>query len=193
MAYQDAYTYAYATLGELFAWIIGWDLDFSKVRLPGGVIAADWTKYFNEFLEVVTFAATFAFPSIVDRPPGALVTATRIHWAYSWLQRACSGHHGRILAMLLIVGIKESATTNAVLVAVKVGVVLFVIGVGIRYVHKSNWTSIPVEDRLTTDMGESLFAGIRTSPMPIDRAIPSIASFLDELAKHRDGQTSHRR
>src|SRR3954469_4721220 len=47
----SAYTYAYATLGELFAWIIGWDLVL-EYAMSCGVLAADWTKYFNVFLEV---------------------------------------------------------------------------------------------------------------------------------------------
>src|SRR6201993_5014053 len=47
----SAYTYAYATLGELLAWIIGWDLVL-EYAMSCGVVAADWTKYFNEFLQV---------------------------------------------------------------------------------------------------------------------------------------------
>src|SRR5437667_3028596 len=47
----SAYTYAYATLGELFAWIIGWDLVL-EYAMSCGVLAADWTKYFNVFLDV---------------------------------------------------------------------------------------------------------------------------------------------
>src|SRR5437667_9717507 len=47
----SAYTYAYATLGELLAWIIGWDL-ILEYAMSCGVVAADWTKYFNEFLDV---------------------------------------------------------------------------------------------------------------------------------------------
>src|SRR5947209_19398670 len=48
----SAYTYAYATLGELLAWIIGWDLVL-EYAMSCGVLAADWTKYFNEFLDVL--------------------------------------------------------------------------------------------------------------------------------------------
>src|SRR5947209_4209373 len=47
----SAYTYAYATLGEFFAWIIGWDL-ILEYAMSCGVVAADWTKYFNVFLKV---------------------------------------------------------------------------------------------------------------------------------------------
>src|SRR5262245_42048592 len=48
----SAYTYAYATLGELFAWIIGWDLVL-EYAMSCGVLAADWTKYFNVFTDVL--------------------------------------------------------------------------------------------------------------------------------------------
>src|SRR5215213_3207672 len=49
----SAYTYAYATLGELFAWIIGWDLVL-EYAMSAATVAASWTKYFNKFLEVCT-------------------------------------------------------------------------------------------------------------------------------------------
>src|SRR5262249_30495102 len=50
--------------------------------------------------------------------------------------------------VILVIGIRESATTNAILVGVKVGVVLFVIAVGIFYINPANWTSVPVVDRI---------------------------------------------
>src|SRR6201984_1450023 len=52
----SAYTYAYATLGELFAWIIGWDL-ILEYAMSCGVVAADWTKYFNELLQVLPYGS----------------------------------------------------------------------------------------------------------------------------------------
>src|SRR5213594_2709352 len=55
----SAYTYAYATLGELFAWIIGWDL-ILEYAMSCAVLSADWTKYFNVFLEV------FHLPRVPD-------------------------------------------------------------------------------------------------------------------------------
>ncbi|HEV8058555.1 MAG TPA: amino acid permease, partial [Gemmataceae bacterium] len=167
----SAYTYAYATLGELMAWIIGWDL-ILEYAMSCAVIAADWTKYFNEFIEVVfgkdwrvpAWLSTDAFTLMKDDPrfwvnvPGTVLEKFAMfpnpqHWPF---------HGFNVLAVaimaactaLLIVGIRESATTNAVLVAVKVGVVLFVIGLGIRYITPANWTSVPVENRKTTDMGE---------------------------------------
>src|ERR671924_1122232 len=57
----SAYTYAYATLGELFAWIIGWDLVL-EYAMSCGVVAADWTKYFNELLQVL-FGEAWRIPA----------------------------------------------------------------------------------------------------------------------------------
>ena len=179
----SAYTYAYATLGELMAWIIGWDLVL-EYAMSCAVIAADWTKYFKEFLELVSFGK-LKIPANWSTDAWTLMTADPKHWAF---------HGFNVLAVaimaactaLLIVGIKESATTNAVLVIIKVGVVLFVIGVGIRYIDRANWTSVPVEDRKTTDMGEFFrrkpeFAKI--IPLAISDSIDGPA-FLKEVAEH---------
>jgi APA family basic amino acid/polyamine antiporter len=140
----SAYTYAYATLGELLAWIIGWDLVL-EYAMSCAVLASDWTKYFNVFLDVFfkwrvpeylsseTFSsvegAWFSLPAVVVM---ALATA------------------------VLVVGIRESATTNAVLVAVKVGVILFVIAVGVWYVNPANWDAIPPAERKIADVGDLL-------------------------------------
>jgi amino acid transporter len=139
----SAYTYAYATLGELFAWIIGWDLVL-EYAMSCGVLAADWTKYFNVFLEVCfhwrvpDFLSSDPFSS-----PGAWVNLPAV------LIMAGS-------TIVLVIGIRESAMTNAILVIIKVGVVLFVIGAGIWHVNPANWTSVPVAYRKTTDVGDLL-------------------------------------
>lgn len=146
----SAYTYAYATLGELLAWIIGWDL-ILEYAMSCAVIASDWTKYFNEFIETI-FGKAYRVPDWLATDAWTLYYKTEPHAFHGFnvlavtIMAACTA--------LLIVGIKESATTNAVLVAVKVGVVLFVIGVGIRFVNVDNWFGVPVEERKTTDMGE---------------------------------------
>src|SRR5205823_6667169 len=60
------------------------------------------------------------------------------------------------VTVILVIGIRESATTNAVLVGVKVGVVLFVIGVGIFFVTPANWTGIPPSERVFNDDIETI-------------------------------------
>ena len=123
----SAYTYAYATLGELIAWIIGWDL-ILEYAMSCATVASAWTKYLNEFLKVC-FGPDWMVPERwcsrpflgsrrpYDEPAG------RVH----------HGHHHRIL----VVGIRESAAFNTLMVLIKLGVVLFVIAVGVGYVNRS--------------------------------------------------------
>jgi APA family basic amino acid/polyamine antiporter len=100
-----------------------------------GVLAADWTKYFNVLLkvlfewEVPTFLSSdpFTTPGAWFSLPAVIIMA--------------------LATIVLVIGIRESAVTNAILVATKVGVVLFVIGVGVWYINKANWTGVPVKYR----------------------------------------------
>jgi APA family basic amino acid/polyamine antiporter len=137
----SAYTYAYATLGELFAWIIGWDLVL-EYAMSCGVLAADWTKYLNVFLKAVF---EWRVPDYLSYDPfskaGAWFSLPAI-----FIMAAST--------VVLVIGIRESATTNAVLVMIKVGVVLFVIGVGIWYVRPAYWTEIPPAYRKPADVPE---------------------------------------
>jgi APA family basic amino acid/polyamine antiporter len=142
----SAYTYAYATLGELFAWIIGWDLVL-EYAMSCATLAADWTKYFNELLEICFgkgWRVPDAFSNVMfgPAPHGYLNLPAVI------LMALCT--------VVLVIGIRESVTTNAILVGIKLGVVLFVIGVGIAYVNTGNWTSLPPSKRKITDTADLL-------------------------------------
>jgi APA family basic amino acid/polyamine antiporter len=131
----SAYTYAYATLGELFVWIIGWDL-ILEYAMGCATVASGWSGHFDEFLQAtcglrvpaVIASDPFSVPGAWFNLPAVLVMAA--------------------VTAVLVVGIRESATTNAVLVGVKVAVVVFVIVVGWSYVRPANWTGIPVEARI---------------------------------------------
>ncbi len=131
----SAYTYAYATLGELFAWIIGWDL-MLEYAMSCATVAASWTHYFNELLASVNLPRIPTYlisDPFTDRDawfnlPGALVML--------------------VVTIVLVRGIRESATANAVLVMIKLGVVLVVIAVGAFYINPANWTSVPMNERL---------------------------------------------
>jgi amino acid transporter len=131
----SAYTYAYATLGELLAWIIGWDL-ILEYAMACSVVAAAWSNYFNELL-----FALFAY----HIPDNLMNDPFSKSGAFLNLPAVCIT---AICTIILVIGIRESATTNAILVAIKVGVVLFVIGVGIGYVDPANWTTIPPSKRI---------------------------------------------
>ncbi len=138
----SAYTYAYATLGELLAWIIGWDLVL-EYAMSCSVVAADWTNYFHEFLKAILGARG-------DVLPPHLITSTFTYspadgWGFGWQLNLPAVFIMIFCTVILVVGIRESAGTNAVLVAVKLAVVLFVIVVGLGYIHSSNWFDVPVE------------------------------------------------
>src|SRR5438067_4321281 len=115
----SAYTYAYATLGELLAWIIGWDL-ILEYAMSCATVAASWSKYFNEFLRVC-FGEAWVVPSQWCHDPFSQANA------YMNLPAVCIL---TIVTAILVIGIRESAASNTVLVLVKLGVVLFVIAIG---------------------------------------------------------------
>jgi APA family basic amino acid/polyamine antiporter len=142
----SAYTYAYATLGELLAWIIGWDL-ILEYAMSCATLAADWTKYFNVLLEIC-FGKEWRVPEYLSGVPFG-------PGAHGWLNLPAVVLMA-VCTIVLVIGIRESVTTNAILVGIKLGVVLFVIGVGVGYVHTSYWTDIPPEKRKITDTAQLL-------------------------------------
>lgn len=180
----SAYTYAYATLGELIAWIIGWDLTL-EYAMGASTVSSGWSNYFVEFLNIfnlrfplwlaydhwtglrhatdivarqMTEAAhpalvpgTAAFGAALDaleaaNPPALVAQAhALLHAPILFGHEFGFNLPAFIIALLitavLVVGIQESATFNGSIVAVKIGIVLFVLILGSRYVTKSNWGS----------------------------------------------------
>ncbi len=130
----SAYTYAYATLGELFAWIIGWDLVL-EYAVSSATVANGWSGYFQSVLDVVGWHLPKALAGpIVNYDPalGRLVaTGSVINLPALAIVVLVTG--------ILVVGIRESAGLNTILVGIKVAAVFFVIGVGAFYVHPANW------------------------------------------------------
>jgi APA family basic amino acid/polyamine antiporter len=130
----SAYTYAYATLGELFAWIIGWDL-ILEYAVSAAAVANGASGYFQNLLGMLHLSL-----------PGALTGAPFDY--NSGLGRLVST--GKILDLpallltlfvtaVLVKGIRESASLNAAMVIIKVAIVIFVIVVGARYINPANW------------------------------------------------------
>src|SRR5438094_72696 len=143
----SAYTYAYATLGELFAWIIGWDL-ILEYAVGAATVAHGWSAHFQEFIPI--FHEGIA--AIPEKIPAAFHTAP-FNYCLS-VGDGCpntgfvmTGSYfdlpailiTLILTVVLVKGIKESATFNAVMVAVKLVIVLMVIGIGAFFVRTANW------------------------------------------------------
>ena len=131
----SAYTYAYATLGELFAWIIGWDLVL-EYTIAAATVAHGWSHYFQDFIGIFGFHLPHALTnSPFDfQPSTGTLAATGTVMDFPSLAIAA------FVTIVLVAGIRESATLNSLIVAVKVAIVLFVIAVGALYVDPKNWT-----------------------------------------------------
>ena len=130
----SAYTYAYATLGELFAWIIGWDLVL-EYAVGAATVANGWSGYFQSVIGSLGLKLPEALngPIVNYDPDLGRVVATGSLINLPALVIVM------IITIVLVVGIKESARFNAVMVGVKVAAVLFVIGVGVFFVNSMNW------------------------------------------------------
>ncbi|HEV3456084.1 MAG TPA: amino acid permease [Thermoanaerobaculia bacterium] len=129
----SAYTYAYATLGELFAWILGWDLVL-EYAVSAATVAAGWSGYFQNVLGIFGLAVpkALAGPVVAPGPHGGFVaTGSLINLPALAIVV--------LVTAVLVAGIRQSAGLNSTLVAIKVAAVLFVIGVGAFYVKTANW------------------------------------------------------
>jgi APA family basic amino acid/polyamine antiporter len=130
----SAYTYAYATLGELFAWIIGWDLVL-EYAVGSATVANGWSSYFQKVIAKLGLA----FPDALASAPYVYNKATHALDATGGLVNLPAVLIVFVVTAVLVKGIQESATFNAAMVAVKVSAVLFVIGVGAFFVDPANW------------------------------------------------------
>jgi APA family basic amino acid/polyamine antiporter len=180
----SAYTYAYATLGELLAWIIGWDLTL-EYAMGASTVSSGWSNHFIELLNIFHIKmplwlaydhwtglrtaenmiarqmaqasdsslvpGTQAFmnkvTAIIAAHPPELVRRAHDLLAAPTLFGVEIGFNlpafviALVITAVLVIGIKESASFNTTIVVIKVSVVLFVIGLGLKYVSTSNWGS----------------------------------------------------
>jgi APA family basic amino acid/polyamine antiporter len=178
----SAYTYAYATLGELLAWIIGWDLTL-EYAMGASTVSSGWSNHFIEFLQIFhirlplwlaydhwtaleTAQKVVARDMVIQANPGI------VQGSQEFLRRVAevlAAHSPQLIAQahalvaaphffgiefgfnlpalcialmitaVLVIGIQESASFNALIVFIKVSVVLFIIGLGFLYVDRGNW------------------------------------------------------
>lgn len=131
----SAYTYAYATLGELCAWIIGWDLILEYV-VGAATVAAGWSGYMTAFLHD---AFGIDLPPALVHPP---VHFDSVHHTFTPTGSFCDLPAAAIVmlvSVLLLIGVKESARVNAVIVSLKVAVVLLFIACGAPFIRPENW------------------------------------------------------
>jgi APA family basic amino acid/polyamine antiporter len=139
----SAYTYSYATMGELIAWIIGWDLVL-EYAVGAATVAIAWSEYFNRVLEWFGLRIPY-------------------EWSHSPLE-SMGASHGMlnlpavfillILSALLIKGTQESAMVNGIIVILKVTIVILVIGIGWQFINPVNHTPfIPTPATYVTPQG----------------------------------------
>ncbi|MFL6167763.1 MAG: amino acid permease [Ornithinibacter sp.] len=116
----SAYTFSYASLGEVIAWIIGWDL-LLELLLGASVVAQGWSSYFGVFMGHlgVDIPESIGYGSRFDLMAFLLAA---------------------VLTVLVSIGIKESMRVNLVLVGIKLFIVLFVIVAGIGFINRANYT-----------------------------------------------------
>ena len=131
----SAYTYAYATVGELVAWIIGWDLVL-EYALSASTIAVGWSGYFVSLMHDLGIH----IPDALTAAPGVAVASATGGAAISGVFNLPAAAITLIVSALLIYGIKESATTNAILVVVKSAVLVVFVVAGMAYVRRENLT-----------------------------------------------------
>jgi len=135
----SAYTYAYATAGEIFAWIIGWDL-ILEYALSVSTVAVGWSGYFCSLAHDVGID----LPQAIAGPPGAFNLPASVIVL--------------LVSALLVVGIKESADTNTVLVAIKAAVLVVFVVACAAYVNRANLT--PFVPPNTGDFGSFGWSGV---------------------------------
>jgi basic amino acid/polyamine antiporter, APA family len=141
----SAYTYGYATLGEFIAWIIGWDL-ILEYLFAASTVAVGWSSYVVSFFKDLGLNIPPAFaaaPYNHTAPADAGWNIWRL-FTEGWTSTGAVLNVPAmvivgIITVLLVIGIKESATFNNIIVAIKLSVIFAFIAVGIAYINRSNW------------------------------------------------------
>ena len=153
----SAYAYAYGTIGELFAWIIGWGL-ILEYAMGAMTVAVSWSGYFNKLLHLFGVSIPtnltndpFTYANMPEGADGSFafnLPAFLITWLVTWV---------------LVKGIKEATNTNNLIVILKLSAIIFIIVVGVFFVNIENWQPfIPEPEMVTHADGSSKPAyGIR--------------------------------
>jgi APA family basic amino acid/polyamine antiporter len=137
----SAYTYSYGTLGELIAWIIGWDL-IIEYAVGNVAVAISWANYFKTFVSgfgIIVPDWLSTDYRTAAKIPGLLESAPHILGVPIIFNILAIGIV-TLITIVLVIGIRESARTNAVMVIIKLIVLGFFVFVGVKYVKPANWT-----------------------------------------------------
>src|SRR3989449_2692336 len=142
----SAYTYAYATMGEFAAWIIGWDLVLESAA-GAATVGVGWSAHFVSLLGLLGVR----IPASLTAPPTQLCSVAQVAAHAGGCAHVGLNPTGAIINLpavlivalmsaVLVIGIKESARVNSLIVILKVGIVLLVVLVALPHVRPANWT-----------------------------------------------------
>lgn len=147
-----AYTYAYASMGQGTAWLVGWTL-ILEYSIDAAAVAVGWSGYLVSFLR--DFGV--GIPAQLTAPYGTVVSLSPDRTAAA-IFNVPAALLTLILSVLLVVGIRVSTTANTLMVGIKVGVIVLFIGVGAAFVDPSHW--MPLLPPNTGTFGEFGWSGV---------------------------------
>jgi APA family basic amino acid/polyamine antiporter len=190
----SAYTYAYATLGELFAWIIGWDL-ILEYAVGAATVANGWSGYFQSVIAKIGIVV----PPALAGPPIVYDTAAGEFIRTAGLINLPAVIIVTIVTIVLVKGIQESAGFNAGMVFVKVAAVLFVILVGSFFINPDNWTPFaPYGWSGVSFFGKPLMGEVNAGGQPVGMIAGAAIIFFayigfDSVSTHAEEARNPRR
>jgi basic amino acid/polyamine antiporter, APA family len=133
----SAYAYSYGTIGEFFAWFIGWNL-ILEYMMGATTVAVSWSKYFTKLLHLLGLQNIPTW--LLNDPVSAREEAVKLGLQPpSFSINLPAALIVWLVTIILVRGIKESAKTNNIIVILKVSAVIFVIIAGIAYINPLNW------------------------------------------------------
>ena len=147
----SAYTYTYATMGELLAWIIGWDL-ILEYAVGAATVGIAWSEYLNNLL--VNVLHTSPIPYSLSHSPFQHFTDPVTGVVSNGMINLPAFFIVAVISLLLIKGTQESAFVNGIIVVVKVSIVIMIIVFGWNFINPVNHTPyIPQDSSFTDDQG----------------------------------------
>jgi APA family basic amino acid/polyamine antiporter len=163
----SAYAYSYATMGEIFAWIIGWDL-ILEYAMASSAVAVGWSGYLGKFLQLFDIRLPIwlmndyhtAISKIMEANQKGTIAQLEAHYSDLSFPTIMGFNFSVnlpafliiwVITAILVKGIREAASTNNIMVILKVAVVLFIIVVGGQYINLDNWSPFIPEASTYTD------------------------------------------
>ncbi|MCS6808977.1 MAG: amino acid permease [Bacteroidota bacterium] len=148
----SVYTYSYATVGEFFAWIVGWDL-IIEYLFAASTVSVGWSGYIVSLLKNIGIT----IPSALTSAPFAYDDGIGFHTTGALINLPAVAII-LVITIILVLGVQESARFNNVIVAIKTSVIVLFLVAGVSYVHTGNW--VPFIPENTGEFGRFGWTGI---------------------------------